>query len=641
MNKNTIRFTTWVGRVSYSHAYSYSFESKKTGQPITSHKFECRVVGKSEKDYVLAVLKGTPDEVESAKKKYVDGSVWELSRVKLEDNASPAVISSPVKCSVDLKKSTLRGPLTNAELEKQLAQTAVPPRTVAETSQITSTRNQDLLALVTKANPLRTTKRGEVLDVTVMDGSEDVPGSYAQVIIAVWGKDKQNLVLRNLGKALLFLSLACKVEKGNKQYTSWEDNLIVETPACDKATKLNEDAERLQAAKNVTMLTTFTPTSSVDVSGPQTLGASALLAYTAQNPSAKIPSVLQLMAVMIEEPSGPVTADGTDRIWFLTKLREFSGAVDISVSERVALKLTGLDRAAFKEAHADGSLRFPLLCNTRVSRSISGGASGQTSASQPGASEQTGASQPVLGMNTKPFVNHSLQEAEPVDWNSTVAPNAAYENVLTMLNGLPKNEEGILFGFLADIEPDPYAGFRLVFTNGTTSKGAAVAVLVASRKKNNKPEPLGDGFKVCAPEVSDVANPSDGTMAKYALTGFATVDDMAKFELTPPRGQQQRFAIALITSCEQAENADDAQPVVKSFGMDKMQLMEPTEGPKAIAVFQRLRRLCMRLNPANEDEPKPTLHVDEDQSRPLKKAKTLSAMPTDASLPEILPSETT
>ena len=146
------------------------------------------------------------------------------------------------------------------------------------------------------------------------------------------------------------------------------------------------------------MLTTFTPKSSVDVSGPQALTAGAFLAYSAQNESAKLPDVHQFMAVMIEEPTGPVTADGTDRIWFITKLREFSGAVDISVSERVALKLTGLDRAAFKEAHADGSLQFLLLCNTRVSRSISTGASGQT-----------GASQPVLGMNAKTFVNHILQ----------------------------------------------------------------------------------------------------------------------------------------------------------------------------------------------------------------------------------------
>ena len=95
-----------------------------------------------------------------------------------------------------------------------------------------------------------------------------------------------------------------------------------------------------------------------------------------------------------------------------------------------------------------------------------------------------------------------------------MAPNAAYENVLTMLNALPRNEEGLLFGFLADIEPDPYAAFRLVFANGTTSKGAAVAVLVASHKKNNNPEPLGEGFKVCAPEASDIANPGHGTDAR-------------------------------------------------------------------------------------------------------------------------------
>ena len=134
--------------------------------------------------------------------------------------------------------------------------------------------------------------------------------------------------------------------------------------------------------------------------------------------------------------------------------------------------------------------------------------------------------------------------------------------------------------------------------------------------------------------MSDIANPGDGTVAKHALTGFATLNDMAKFELTPPRGQQQRFAIALITSCVQTENGRADQPAVKSFGMDKVQILEPAEGTKAIRVFQRLRRLTMRLNPANQDEPKPTLHVAEDDSRPLKKARTLCAMPTDESLKE-------
>ena len=634
MNKNTVRFNTWVGRVAYSHSYSYTFEAKRSRQSITSHKLECRIVGKSEKDYVLAVLKGSASEVESAKKKYVDGSVWVLAKVKLEENTNTALISTPLKVSVDLKKSTVTVN-ANSDIEGELAQSPVPPRTVSETSKITSTRHQDLLAVVTKDPESRQTKRGEVWDVTVMDGSTDANGAFAQIEIAVWGKEKQNLVLLNLGKPMVFLNLACKVAAGSKQYTSWEDSPLYEAPVCDKGTKLQENVKNLREAKNVAMLTKFTPKSSVDVSGPQDLSASAFLAYTAQNSSAKVPNVHQLMAVMLEEPTGSVTAEGTDRIWFMTKLREFSGSLDVSVSERVALKLTGLHAAAFKEAHADGSLQFPLLCNTRVCRTSSNSAS-QAGASQPGASQpcasQTGASQPVVGTQTKTFVNHSLQDAEPFDWNSTAAPNAAYEPVLLTLNALPKNEEGLLFGFLADIEPDPYAGFQLVFPNGTTAKGAAVAVLVASHKKNKQPETLGEGFKVCVPEVSDVANTADATAARHALTGYATLNDIAKFELTPARGRHQRVAIALITSCELTDTNDASQPVAKSFGMEKMQILEPGMETPAVHIFQRLRRLTMRLNPTSEEEPKPTLHVEQDTSSPLKKARTLSCMPTDESL---------
>ena len=68
--------------------------------------------------------------------------------------------------------------------------------------------------------------------------------------------------------------------------------------------------------------------------------------------------------------------------------------------------------------------------------------------------------------------------------------------------------------------------------------------------------------------------------------------------------------------------------------MDKMQLLEPEMGTQAIPVFQRLRRLTMRLNPANQDRPKTTLRVDEDSSSPFKKARTLSSMPTDGILKE-------
>ena len=567
MNKQTIRFTSFAVRVTNVHSISYTYNAKKTGAPITAHKLEARLVGDSETKYVMAVFKGSSAEVGAAKLKYMDGSVWVLSNIKFDESVSVALLSSPVPCCVDLKKTNAANN-EDTDVEEKVVQMAVPPRTVAETCQITTTRHQDLLGLVTNVESPRQTKRGEVVDVTVMDGSANGT-DYAQVKIAVWGTEKQQLVKDNLGKPLVFLNLVCKVGEGSKQYTSWDDSLIRMAPTCDKTTQLNEDAACLLGAKNVTMLTNYTSKVFVDVSGPQTLAASALLAYTSQNANAKIPNVLQLMTVMIEEPNGAVTVDGTDRIWFIAKLREFSGVIDVSLSERVALKLTGLDRAAFIAAHADNSLQFPLLCNVRISRSAS--------ANTPGNIDDTqyGASQPTTSM--KAYVNHVLQDVEPLDWNKQAAPNAAYECVLSLLNTLPKNEEGLLFGFLADIQPDAYAGFRLVFPDGSISKGCAVAVLVASQKKNNKPEPLGDGFKVCAPEVKDIANPSADTSLTHALTGFCTLDDMAKFELTPPRGQQQRFAIALIKSCVMNDND-------KILSLDKIQSLEAADADKAIYV---------------------------------------------------------
>ena len=112
---------------------------------------------------------------------------------------------------------------------------------------------------------------------------------------------------------------------------------------------------------------------------------------------------------------------------------------------------------------------------------------------------------------------------------------------------------------------------------------------------------------------------------------------MGKFDLTPPRGQKQRYAIALITSCVQEDHASASQPVVKSLLMDKIQPLEAAEGPKAVLAFQRFRRLTMSLNPASTEQPKHTETMEQLATRPLKKCRTLSAMPTDESLEEPMP----
>ena len=197
MNKSSVKFASWVVRATDGQSYLYTFISKKTNKEVRSYKFETRLTGKSEKAYVLAVLKGTEAEVKAAEAKYKNGSIWEVSKVNFEENMTHAFISSAHKVSVDLKKSTLLQ-TTDAALDNELAKAAVPPRTVAETSKITSTRNQDLLAIVTAMEPIRTTKRGNALDITVMDASEDSAGNYAKVVVTVWGETKQQMVAKEL-----------------------------------------------------------------------------------------------------------------------------------------------------------------------------------------------------------------------------------------------------------------------------------------------------------------------------------------------------------------------------------------------------------------------------------------------------------
>ena len=114
-------------------------------------------------------------------------------------------------------------------------------------------------------------------------------------------------------------------------------------------------------------------------------------------------------------------------------------------------------------------------------------------------------------------------------------------------------------------------------------------------------------------------------------------NDIAKFELSPLRGRTKRVAIALIVGCQE-NNTETTPPVTKKvFSMDKLQILEPEMELQAIATFQKLRRLTMRLNPVSEEEPKSSLDLDESHCSPFKKARTLCVMPTDESLKDTGP----
>ena len=174
-------------------------------------------------------------------------------------------------------------------------------------------------------------------------------------------------------------------------------------------------------------------------------------------------------------------------------------------------------------------------------------------------------------------------------------------------------------------------GFQLSFPNGNVVKGAAAVVLIASAHKSEKPVKMGEGYQVITKNVKDAANPCDSSKhGSYSVTGYCTLENLQNFQLDPLRGQGPRHAIAFITSCTK----DDSPSDHKHCQLEKVQLLDASQGANAVAVFQRLRRLTMRVNPESNQGHKHDLDFAEESQKALKKCKTLKAMPPDVSLGE-------
>ena len=302
----------------------------------------------------------------------------------------------------------------------------------------------------------------------------------------------------------------------------------------------------------------------------------------------------------------------------------------MGVPERMALELTSLQKEEFQATAASGNIQFPLLCNVRISRIL------KESAHQPSTSNKSeaGANQPST---SNKFVNYTVQQVSPIDWKDARLPNASYAGVIDLLNKYPRHDEGIVFGYLGDIQPNVHYGFQLSFPNGNVVKGAAAVVLIASAHKSEPPVAMGDGYKVVTKNVKDAANPDEASKhGSYSVTGYCTLADLSKFQLDPLRGQGPRFAIAFITTCADSPSSakDDSPSDNKHCHLDKLQLLDASEGANAVAVFQRLRRLTMKVNPESNEGHKHDLDFAEESQKALKKCKTLKAMPTDVSLGE-------
>ena len=423
----------------------YTYTSKKDNRPVTAHKFEAWLVGNNPQDYCIGFLKGSEAECNQAKKKYTHDTVWSLSKVSLDTFTAAAYISTPIPFRVDLTKSRMTildaSDKTGIELHASIPKHPVPPRTVADVAHFTTNQSMDLIAMIKEVSEKRKTMSDEeVVDVELLDNSMTKPNTLVSIVVSVFGTDKTEQLKHAVGKPMAFfnLSVVCAGRGSSPQINHYKSELIEPAPECEKTASLRDKQQDLAAATNTDKITgVWTPRPSRDVTGRQALSCAAFLDYTTETPEAALPEVVQLMWVHIEEPDpdAEVLDSSGNHIWYRVALRDMSGSVLLGIPQRSAFVLAGCStKEDFSKKHAAGELNMPLLCHARVSRSVR---------------TKDGASQPVS------YVNHTLESVEPVSWAALSAPNAAYTDVLAILNNCPEHDEGILFAFLAVIQPDP------------------------------------------------------------------------------------------------------------------------------------------------------------------------------------------
>jgi hypothetical protein len=619
LNKSSAKVATFAVKLAGARVNQYTYVSKKDAKTVTANKFEVWMVGSKPESYCIGYVKGSPAVVSQALAKYADGSVWALSKTVLDTYTTATYISTPVLFRVDLSKSTMTAKDSDAPADKQLRDAMpsypVPPRSVADVSRITTNRSTDLIAVVKQWSKDLQSKSGEaIVDVELIDNSEHTPGMLATMKVSVFGQGKVDMIKASVGEPMVFFNLSVSCSGSQTTITHYAGEVAKVAPECHKSIALRTKKAELTAATNVESLTTeWTAHQQRDVSGPQPLSCAAFLDYTTEMPHANVPTVVQLMWVHLEEPEpeSEVLDSTGGRVWFRVHARDASGSVLVGVPQRNAFLLASCEtKEDFTQKHAAADLNMPLLCHARISRTVRDSAASTSS--------QGDASQLAT------YVNHSLEAVETVNWDPASAPNNAYNDVVGILNNCPPHDEGVMFAFLADIEPDPYYGLRLNYDGQVGPKCAYVAVLIASESKSTTDKVGEGGFKVTTKNIRDIANPdASGDQTGNTTVGYCTLDNLPGFRLDPPRGKTMRSAICLVTK------KDD-----EGLHIHKLEYIEPDQVDNAIACMQKLRKLCKGIHPESKEKRSHAVTLAADGKSPAstKKARTLHTMPTEASL---------
>jgi hypothetical protein len=391
LNKRSARIADF--KVVVYHPLMEEYEYQWGGQTKTSKNLICLLVDENDKpSYCNAQFKLTKinqKQFDQAVKKFTNCARLMLSKVSFVENAKQTYLNAPIKIMVDLANS-------HSELIKTLVSSNAsaaqpwPEHTIAALADLRQSQCVDIMGLifsVSEKRPVNTTR--SVFDLELIDGSlDDSTGRPRTMKVTLFAAETDVVDLMQEAQEAheakqpisIFNILGGKNKDDEYSFVSTRNWHMV--PALGmKAQSLSKDAATIQTAPEPLQFNTGTYSGATatarDYTGdPATETSVHALCEFAQKQTGVAAlddgeTLWQLNRVQLTEPptdSSIKTNDGK-RLWFITRIRDFTKQMLLPMTEQAALRLTQMpDAEAFEAAHTDGRLWFPTLCAVKVLR---------------------------------------------------------------------------------------------------------------------------------------------------------------------------------------------------------------------------------------------------------------------------------
>ena len=518
------------------------------------------------------------------------------------------------------------------------------------------TQRVDLTALIANISPVRheTTAHGnkDIVDVTLVDGSKQDGAEdqvKAQVASFFVPSDRGPASLKSMQDAhasntvVTLYGLTCIPQsKGVCQFKTgqafcWE--AAVGNYA--KLARLQAQAAELVLAPGNLITKTWEPTQSARQFAKEPALHSVcgwLAALLRPDPHAAtgdlassgpegLDEVFQInhCHVAVPSPGARILTNKGDRIWLQNiRIMDTTGSFTVAVREKAALALSGLDsKTAFEEAHATDNISFPVLASVRVHLTKQKG-------SDPNQSQDGGAAEPT-------FLNAVLVEAE--DQSIEAMPTSALLELRPILQKLALSTEELKIATLKDFAVLPHVGMAL-----DKVKCELGLVLIGATVKSEF-QKFGEGYRLVTKNVCDMGFGSlslspqacqSGKDTGFDLVAICTEHNLTEYKMAPPRKAGVQFAMVVVSDLHHVPHTGGAaEPGRKCFMVERIQLVD---GAETMAVCREMfAKLAYARGKFTFEGTKRDRSAWGDMpatpTSSAKRARKLSASPTDASLP--------